>query len=508
MSEHIIKKDKPAQENSVKEEIVVSKNVFDYEELGFKCGIEIHQQLAGKKLFCNCPCQIRKDVPDFSIIRRLRASAGELGKVDKAALHEQQKSKIFEYLGYNDSTCLVEMDEEPPHPVNMVSIEAALIAAKLLNMKIVDSIQFMRKTVIDGSNTSGFQRTALIGYDGFVEVNGKKICVDTLCLEEDACQVIERKNDKDVYNLSRLGIPLIEIATAPDIRSPNECKEVAGHIGMLLRSTGKILRGIGTIRQDVNISIKGSSRIEIKGFQDIRSIPIVIDNEIKRQINLIKDAKISNKKIESEVRKAESDMSTSFLRPMPGADRMYPETDIETIDSSNIHVDKPLTLKEREQHYVKKYGLSNDLSALAVKYESKNEEGYTFEDDFNKYCSEYLSSSNIVSSILINVPEAEKKSGNKLNWFKIKDPLFTSVSSGNIASSSLPDVLFDVASSGEFKSEKYKQVDDSEIENIIEKIIVENPGANKGLIMGKVMSALKGKADGKKVMILLDLKLK
>lgn len=477
--------------------------VFDYEKLGFKCGLEIHQQLAGKKLFCGCPCRIRKDSPDFTITRRLRASAGESGLVDKAAIHEQQKSKLFEYQGYNDTTCLVELDEEPPHPVNRDALATAVLMAKFLNMKIVDSVQFMRKTVIDGSNVSGFQRTALIGHDGFIEVNGRKITIETLCLEEEACQVIERTKEKDTYNLSRLGIPLLEIATAPEIRTPEECREVAGHIGMLLRSTGKVLRGIGTIRQDVNVSISGGARTEIKGFQEIRSIPLVIENEIGRQLALIREGK----KIEPEVRNAEDDMTTSFLRPMPGADRMYPETDIETIELSHEHIEKPVTLDEREENYIKNYELSKDLASMAVRFESKNKKGYIFENDFKRFSSDNLSPTTIADTILVKVPAAIKKTGTEINIFDFKDNLFSEISLGKIASSSIPDILADVVAKGKFSAHNYELLEDKEIEKIVEEIVSANPGANKGLIMGKVMAALKGRADGKKVKLLVDMKI-
>ncbi|MBW2991422.1 Glu-tRNA(Gln) amidotransferase GatDE subunit E, partial [Candidatus Woesearchaeota archaeon] len=190
---------------------------LNYNELGLKCGIEIHQQLEGKKLFCNCATEIRKGDPDFKVVRRLRASAGEEGGVDQAALYEQKKQKYFVYQGYDDITCDVELDEEPPHPVNQDALRAALQVAKMLNCKIVDEIQVMRKTVIDGSNTSGFQRTMVIGMNGFVEVGGKKVSIEGVFLEEEACQIIERTKTKnyDIYNLSRLGIPLIEIATGP-----------------------------------------------------------------------------------------------------------------------------------------------------------------------------------------------------------------------------------------------------------------------------------------------------
>ena len=229
---------------------------LDYKSLGLKCGIEIHQQLEGRKLFCSCKTEIRKGNPDFTVKRRLRAAAGEAGEIDIAARHEEEKGKEFIYHGYDDINCLVELDEEPPPPMNQEAIKTTLQVAKLLNAKIVDEIQVMRKTVVDGSNTSGFQRTALVAKDGFVKVGGKRIGIPTICLEEEACQIIERKKEYDVYNLSRLGIPLVEIATAPDIETPEECKEVAAKIGMVLRSVPGMKRGIGTIRQDVNVSIK------------------------------------------------------------------------------------------------------------------------------------------------------------------------------------------------------------------------------------------------------------
>ncbi len=466
---------------------------MNYEELGFKCGLEIHQQLSGKKLFCECPAIIRKDAPDFVFTRRLRASAGETGNVDLAALHEHRKGKVFEYQGYFDSSCLVEADDEPPHYVSMEALETALVMAKLLNMKLVDSIQFMRKTVIDGSNVSGFQRTALIGYDGFVEVKGRKINVDSLCLEEEAAQVVKRGKDKDTYNISRLGIPLLEIATAPSITSPEECRKVAGYIGMLLRSTGKVMRGIGSIRQDVNISIKGGARTEIKGFQDYKNIPKVVDYEIERQLKLIKE----KKKVEESVRKAEPDHITSYLRPMPGADRMYPETDVETIIPGTVEIDVPITLENRKMKLVKEYGLSEDLAVLALKFESRN--NYSFEKDFEKYASENLSPTAIADIILIKAPSIAKKEGKEISIFKIKDSFLEELSRGRIALSAANDVLKEFAVRGKVEFEKYDLLDESKIERIVKRIVSENKGAPRGLVMGKAMQELKGRANGKKV---------
>jgi len=452
--------------------------------------LECHQQLEGKKLFCNCPTTIRKEKPDYTFVRKLRAAAGETGKVDKAAQYEMEKSKTFEYQGYYDTTCLVESDDEPPSPVNEDAVKTALQVAKLLNMKIVDSIQFMRKTVIDGSNVSGFQRTALIGYDGYVEVDGKKFGVESVCLEEEAAQVIQRTKEKDIYNLSRLGIPLLEIATAPDMKTPEECKSVAAHIGMLLRSTGKMKRGIGSIRQDVNVSIKGGARTEIKGFQDIKSIPRVIDHEINRQLKLIK----KGEKVESGVRKAEPDGTTKYLRPMPGADRMYPETDIPTIIPDLSNIKSVETLADKQKRYEKEYGLNKDLASIAIKHENKNK--YSFEEDFKKYKVEPKT---IIDTILIKIPDIEKKTKKIIQFDKYKEDLFKAVAKKSIAASSIPKILEDIAKTGKFNPNNYKQMDDAELEKIVKKIISENAGAPRGLIMGKIMGQLKGKADGKKV---------
>jgi glutamyl-tRNA(Gln) amidotransferase subunit E len=260
----------------------------DYKKLGLKSGIEIHQQLEGKKLFCNCPTTIRDDKHDFEIKRYLRASAGESGTIDDAALAEMKKKKFNLYQGYEDSTCLVELDEEPPNSVNNEALQASLAAAKMFQMELVDQVRFMRKTVVDGSNTSGFQRTALIAVSGKLTTEeGLHVGVDTLCLEEDACKKIETRQDAEVYNLSRLGIPLIEVATSPDMKTPEEVKAVASHIGMVLRSLHNVKRGLGTIRQDVNVSIAAGVRVEIKGAQDLKLIPTIVMYEALRQYNLL-----------------------------------------------------------------------------------------------------------------------------------------------------------------------------------------------------------------------------
>ncbi len=471
---------------------------MDYEKLGFKSGIEIHQQLEGRKLFCSCPTIISKDKPDFTFTRTLRASAGESGLIDKAAKFEQEKSKKFVYGGYKSINCLVETDDEPPHPVSKEAVEAALKMASLLNLKVRYRIQFMRKTVIDGSNTSGFQRTALIGTNGYVEVDGKKYGIESLCLEEEACQVITRTKNQDTYNLSRLGIPLLEIATAPDMKTPEEVKKVAAHIGMLIRSIKNVKRGIGSIRQDVNISIKGGARTEIKGFQDFKSIPKVVDNEIKRQLNLINQ----KKEVESAVRKAETDNTTSYLRPMPGADRMYPETDVEIINPEVFQIEVPETLKQKIHRYKQEFDLSEDLAKQVVKTQSKTKKD--FESLFKKYASKQLSSTNIADIILKKIPEAQKEGELK---YLDEQALFESLSKGEISFDSVALILKESRDKKPLFS-KYKKLTPKEVEKEVLVAIKNNPEAPIGALMGSIMKKLAGKADGKQVMSLLKKNLK
>ena len=266
-----------------------SKFKIDYKALDVKVGLEIHIQLDSKrKLFCECPPIIRNDPPHFRIVRRLRPTLSELGQYDPAAIWEFKKHKTYIYEGYHDTTCLVELDEEPPHDPDPYSLETALIVAKMFNMKIFDELYVMRKIVIDGSNVSGFQRTILVAYDGLVKFFGYKVPIWTLALEEDAARKIEETEEYVVYRLDRLGIPLIEISTGPLQYSPEQIMEIAYYLGHSVKLTKRAKRGIGTVRQDLNISIKGGAKTEIKGIPDLSLIPKVIEYEVLRQLNLLK----------------------------------------------------------------------------------------------------------------------------------------------------------------------------------------------------------------------------
>src|SRR5216117_3909500 len=254
---------------------------MDYRALGLKVGLEIHQQLATRKLFCECESVLVEEPGGIRFRRRLRPTQSEMGEIDAAALEEAKRRLTFVYEATPNS-CLVEADEEPPHPANPEALDIALEIALLLEAKCASEVDFMRKIAIDGSNTSGFQRSALVALDGHFATGGKRIGVPTILLEEDAARKLGEAEGEVVYRLDRLGIPLVEIATIPDIETPEEAREVALAFGSLLRATRKVLRGIGTIREDLNVSIEGGARIEIKGVQELHLIATFVEKEVER----------------------------------------------------------------------------------------------------------------------------------------------------------------------------------------------------------------------------------
>ncbi len=262
---------------------------YDYNKIGLKCGLEIHQQLNSKtKLFCRCPNELQgTKEPDFTIKRYMRPVLGEMGVYDEAMLTEHEKGMSIVYECYNDVICTYELDETPPFSCNDEAKRIAIEIALLLNANIIEEMHVCRKNYLDGSVPCGFQRTMILAKDGHLELeNGKKIGIDILCLEEDAARKIETKEKTNIFRLDRLGIPLVEVTTDPDITDPHECRETAERLGLLLWSTN-VKKVLGSIRQDVNVSIKAGTRIEIKGVQKLDWIPILINHEVSRQLNLI-----------------------------------------------------------------------------------------------------------------------------------------------------------------------------------------------------------------------------
>ena len=566
-----------------------------------KAGLEIHQQLNSGKLFCNCDSN--ESGKDLQFKRKLHATSSELGDVDIAAKTEQ--IKLFTY--YNKScNCLVYTDEEPPRGPNKNAVKIALQFAKLVGAKVVEEMHFMRKVVVDGSNTSGFQRTGLIATGGKIEYGEKILELDQLCLEEDSCRHGDETHE---YLLDRLGIPLLEITTKPQLNDSNDVQKAAKAIGRLLRACN-VKRGLGTIRQDVNVSINNGQRVELKGFQDLTSMPKVVENEVRRQSNLSKmkygnvgkptvvndcfknkkdfalalrienwkgilgnkespkdhlrmgreladyakragmkgimhsdelpaygidaeeteqiktklhcnnnDAfilifgkekmvenamnlvieRIETDGVPAEVRKVTPENFTRYLRPMPGASRMYPETDISPLKINNIKILKPKTLDERE----------NELPLNEE--ESKQLVNGNLDSQFNILNKKY-DLPKLISRILLHTLPQLKDDGESISASDIEKVL-NLFKKGGLVKEGIPRAL--IQSSNNEKIEINKENIEDDVKEFIHKLIKEKEIFIKergmgavGALMGPVMSEFRGKMDGGEINKLLIEKIK
>lgn len=624
---------------------------IDPASLDLKVGFEIHQQLATRsKLFCNCSCEEAQKY-DRSFVRKLRPTRSELGAFDPAAMFEFSKMRIVEYHTAFGSSCLVEADEEPPHDVSKEALETSLIFSLALHSKVMDEIHVMRKLVIDGSNTTGFQRTMLVASGGHLVVAGKKIGVQSICLEEDAAKLIDDDKAVRKFGLDRLGVPLVEIALEPVMGKPDEIMQVALTLGRLLRASKRVTRGLGSIRQDVNISVQNGAVVEVKGVQQLDQLVRVIEHEMQRQNGLIVIAeKLKEKKVDvskvgdkieditdilskakskivkkildggglfrairvpgfagmigfepypdirigkelgklvrfyeldgvfhsdelpnygiteqevaairsrlqvdgndafvivggpkdmakfasdaiirrlqaaltgvpAETRAATQDGKTVFLRPRPGAARMYPETDIPTIpvmDSMlKVLLDKvPRSWDEIVDSLAKKYDLNKKLASQI------------FDSDYLAVFEEIASTTKVqptfVASKLTEDLTSLQRQGLDtlvLTNSMIKD-IFAKLDSGSIAKESV-NILFESLMKNEartvdeaIKTAGVSSISDEELSKGLDRIINDNitvvkeKGMNaRSTLMGRAMAEYRGKADGQKINAMLEGKL-
>jgi len=616
----------------------MSSSEYDYDSLGLVAGLEIHQQLdTATKLFCESPTTIREpEESERTITRFLHPTKSELGELDDAALEESRVDREFEYLAY-DTTCLVEEDDEPPTEVDDEALAVAMQIASLLDMQIVDQLHVMRKLVIDGSNTSGFQRTMLLGQEGEIQTSDGPVSVVDLLLEEESAQRVEERDDGVLYSLDRLGVPLVEIGTGPDIRSPQQAKEAAKRIGMLLRSTGKVKRGLGTIRQDVNVSIAEGARVEIKGVQALDQIDEIVELEVQRQAELVDiaaeldereasvgetqdvtdvfeetdsgviggalgsggkvtavplfgfdglvgreiqpdrrlgtefsdhakrhgaggifhtdelpaygvtedevaalreavdagpedavaivaaDSETADLAIEAvaeraetaiegvpeETRDATEEGTTRYLRPLPGAARMYPETDVPPVEPDPSEVDEPELLTQKVQRYQEEFGLDPGL-AEQVAYGRRMP---LFEDAVDQGVDATFAASVLESTVVElrrdDVPVANLADAHFLAVFEL-------VADDELAKEGVGDVLTVLAEQPGLSAEAAVEeaglggVDESEVRDVVvgvvernsEQVAEEGMAAFSGL-MGECMGQLRGKADGETISSLL-----
>ena len=622
---------------------------IDFKKIGLKVGLEIHQQLlTHKKLFCDCK-PIESDEYDEKFVRKLRASKSELGEFDPAALFEKTKSKQINYYANSQSSCLVEKDEQPPHDLDSNAKDLSLLISTALESKVFSEIHVMRKTVIDGSNTSGFQRTMLVAQGGNLKINGKSVGVQSICLEEDAAKLLNDTKDERNYSLDRLGIPLVEIALEPvDIDDLSIVKEIALTLGRLLRATKKVKRGIGSIRQDVNISISGSGIVEVKGVQQLDQLEKIIEFEARRLhglkiisekigrtniskkdvLDITEDFKNCNSKIIQDAlkngdvikaiklekmsgligfepykgirlgkevaevvrffgiggvfhsdelpnygieqknidqlrnalelksddgfliiaghnpsleyaieaiinrisqvkdgapavtRAATISGETVFLRPRPGASRMYPETDIPPVRINQNEIETarkniPKSWEESLSEIEKKYNVNRQLSEQLFDSE--------YFELFEEICKEKPNATNFVASTLCSTITNLQRQGLDSQLLKSEEILkiFKLLNEEKITKESV-EMIFEQIMKGKsqsvddvIKNMSIEVMDDKQLEKIIEKTINENIDIVKkdGMrslrsLMGLVMAEVRGKASGKTVNELLTKKIK
>jgi Glu-tRNA(Gln) amidotransferase subunit E-like FAD-binding protein len=480
--------------------------MIDYKKIGFRCGIEIHNRLNTKtKLFCNCKPRFSDTKPIEIIKRKLRAVAGELGQVDVAAMYEFLRDRTFFYQCYPEETCLICTDEEPPRSINKEALEIALQVAKLLKAEIVDEVHIMRKTVIDGSNTCAFQRTVVVGLNGVLKTSQGNVKITNIGLEEESAGIVEQKGSEITYRLDRLGIPLIEIGTDTDIKNPEHAKEVSEKLGMIIRSTGKSQRGIGVTREDINVSIKGGARVEIKGVQELEMIPKIIENEVKRQQELI----AKGKKPKKETRVAKQDGTTLFTRPLPGGERLYPETDTIPITITKKIISK-IKIPETWEQKAKKFSkiLPKQMADQIIKSE--------YLDMFEKFYKKY--DPLLVASTFASTTVSLRRMGIDVNFPEEQfDELFFSVKKKIISKEAIP-VILEIISKDKLsvkeaiKKSGLKALGEEELREIIRVIFKKYPKLVKekrvSALMGELMKEVRGKIDGKTISKILNEELK
>jgi Glu-tRNA(Gln) amidotransferase subunit E-like FAD-binding protein len=481
---------------------------MDYEKLELKVGLEIHFQLNTKhKLFCSCSTEMKEKEPIAVVKRKLHPVASELGEIDVAAQFEYLRDRTFYYQVFKNETCLVELDEEPPHPVNKEALETALQIALLFNCDIPDEIHVMRKTVIDGSNTSGFQRTMIVGRNGFFDYHNKRIEIANVCLEEDAAAIVKEEDGEVWYRLNRLGIPLVEVSTKIlEGFSPQEIQDIAYTIGLIAKSTGKIKRGIGAIRQDINVSIKGGARTEIKGVQELSLLAKVIELEIQRQLDIIK----SGNEVKEETRAALPDGTTRFSRPLPGASRLYPETDIPPIQIKNSLLKKlrkelPEPLTKKIERFTKELKLSELLAKEILRSD--------WVETFEKIVSTYKVQPSIVASTFTSLlKDLERRE--KINIQNLEEKhflqIFSFLEQKKIVKEAIPEILKFFANNPSASIEeaidkaKLTPLSKEEARKIIEGLVKENPNLPQEKIFGIAMSKLRGKISAEDVRKILE----
>jgi Glu-tRNA(Gln) amidotransferase subunit E-like FAD-binding protein len=445
--------------------------------------------------------------PLLEVQRKQHPVASELGEVDVATQHEFLRDRVFNYQVFENEVCLVELDEEPPHNIDEEALRIGIEIALLLNCDIPDEIHVMRKTITDGSNTGAFQRTMIVGTNGWMKYGSKKIEITQIALEEDAAAIAGTEGSEVNYRLSRLGVPLVEITTGIlEGFTPSQIQDIAHAIGLTIRSTGRVKHGIGSIRQDVNVSIKGGARCEIKGVQELSMLAKVVDKEIERQTEMIK----AGKKVVNETRAANEDGTTKFNRPLPGAARMYPETDVVPISIDKkalkkIKASLPEPWTEKIARFEKKLKMPREIAMQIVTSD--------YLEIFEKIMKDYPKLNPIVAANVFTSTMKDLRRKNVdigiLEERHIME-IFDALAKKKIMKEAIDGLLVNFISypnekiSDSLKKLNLVVLSKADLKQTIQNIIKANPDAPEGKVYGIVMSKVRGRADPQEVNKVVD----
>lgn len=451
------------------------------DRINSKIGLEIHVPLnTQQKLFCSCP------------------------------------TNYYEVGEPNINTCPVctGMPGIKPYPLNYSALEAAIMVAQLLDCKVVlENIFVKRKHYNYPDLPSGYQRTSEpVGKDG--KLNG--VGIWEVHLEEDPGRYDLKTGYVD-YN--RSGVPLLEIVTAPDMKTPEDVRNFMRELTNLLKYTERIIDVGGVMRADVNISIEGGAKVEIKNINSVAGAFKAIQYELVRQKNMLSRGAV----IRQETRgfNEKTMVTTSMRVKETAADYRYiPDPDIPPLQFEDKLIEGillPETPQLRKKRLIEKYGVREDYAQTMVKDKDVAD---LFEQVMvaGKLKSE-LASMWICREVLrqLNYRSIELNES-RLNT-SIMVELLELVQSNNITENVGKKILERVIDSGEspkavVEKEGLGRISSKdELSTVVAEVLKENPqaiadyknGGEKALnyLMGQVMKKMKGRADSKVINKLL-----
>lgn len=458
-------------------------------------GLEIHVQMDTKtKLFCSCPVEFGAEP--------------------------------------NRNTCPVCLGLPGSLPVlNKKAVELATRAALALNCRINTRSIFARKNYFYPDLPKGYQISQYeepLAVEGWLEVEGKRVRIRRLHIEEDAGKNLH-EGSRTFVDLNRAGTPLMEIVTEPDIDSPQMAKEFLEKLRSIMRYAGVSRADMekGQLRCDINLSIrpKGSkelgTRVEIKNVNSFKFVQKAIESEMERQTKLL----LSGEKVVQETRTF--DPSTGLTHPMRSKEeaedyRYFPEPDLLPLILSPNWVEEirrsmPELPEQRLERFLKEYGLEE----YSAKVLTVNKElGDFFEESLNHYGEEPRLTANwLLNDLLGQLAEWGKDIESSPVSTESLAELVRLIKEGVLSSKLAKEVLKEMVATGKrptqvVEEKGLRQVSDEDaIRGLIEQVLQENhreaerfrAGEEKvfGFLVGQVMKKAKGKANPQLVNSLL-----